>query len=85
MNIDPITTAKSLVAEAVSRREGTEYRSTGVYVVCFCYILDGWKALLSTPVEDGRYYEVTFDKLTGSAYVDTYVKESNVAVAVGGE
>lgn len=52
------------------------------YVVWFCYILGGWKALLSTDEEDGRYYEVTYDKAKLSVYVDTYVKESNVSVAI---
>lgn len=51
-----------------------------VYVVWFCYILGGWKALLSTPVEDGRYYEITHNDKKNQTYIDTYVKESNILI-----
>lgn len=48
-----------------------------VYVVWFCYILGGWKALVSTTLEDGKYYEVTCNPAKGEIYVDTYVKQKN--------
>lgn len=54
-----------------------------VYVVWFSYILGGWKALCSTSLPDGRYYEVTHkpehDGSDGPAatYIDTYVKVQN--------
>ena len=59
-----------------------------VYVVWFAYILGNWKALCSTSLPDGRYYEVTFKRENdGSdgpacAYVDTYIKTHNVKVDV---
>lgn len=51
-----------------------------VYIVWFCYILGGWKALLSTNIQDDKYYEVTFDKDIQRVYVDTYVKEKNDSI-----
>lgn len=54
-----------------------------IYVVWFCYILGGWKALCSTKLPDGRYYEVTHkpehDGSDGPSrtFVDTYVKVKN--------
>lgn len=51
-----------------------------VYVVWFCFILGGWKALCSTTLPDGRYYEVTYDKARNKCYVDTYAKIDNVEV-----
>lgn len=42
------------------------------YVVSFTYVLGKWKALVSTPLADGRYYEVTFNGK--EAFVDCYVK-----------
>lgn len=48
-----------------------------VYVVWFNYTLGNWKALLSTMVVDGKYYEVTFNALTHELYIDTYVKLRN--------
>lgn len=50
---------------------------TAFYVVWFCFILGGWKALVSSTNPDGRYYEVTYDKDKGVAYVDTYLKTHN--------
>ena len=45
-----------------------------IYVVSFTYILGNWKGLLSTVRPDGRYYEVTHDRVKNQYYVDTYVK-----------
>lgn len=50
----------------------------GVYVVWFCFILGGWKALLSTQVSDGMYYEVTHNVAKGETYLDAYKKFKNV-------
>lgn len=51
-----------------------------VYVVWFAYTLGNWKALCSTDVPDGRYYEVTYDRDKDVAYLDTYVKIGNLEV-----
>jgi len=51
-----------------------------VYVVWFTYTLGNWKALCSTTLPDGRYYEVTFNKAQNEAYIDTYLKVDNTAV-----
>lgn len=57
-----------------------------VYVVWFTYTLGNWKAMLSTSLPDGRYYEVTHkrenDGSDGGAatFIDTYVKTHNVSV-----
>lgn len=48
-----------------------------IYVVWFSYVLGGWKALVSTTVEDSRYYEITHNPDKNQTYIDTYVKESN--------
>ena len=49
-----------------------------VYVVWFCYTLGNWKALCSTSLPDGRYYEVTFSRDRDIGFVDTYKKTHNV-------
>lgn len=53
--------------EIVSPREYVE-----AYVVSFTYVLGNWKALVSTHLPDGRYYEVTFNG--DVAFVDCYSK-----------
>lgn len=51
-----------------------------VYVVWFCYILGGWKCLVSTTIPDGMYYEVTYDKNKDAIYLDAYKKFDNVEI-----
>lgn len=51
-----------------------------VYVVWFSKTLQHWKALLSTSLPDGMYYEVTYNGDAGEAYVDAYKKFDNVKV-----
>lgn len=51
-----------------------------VYVVWFCRTLGNWKALLSTNLPDGMYYEVTHDGNKGCDYLDVYKKFHNVGV-----
>lgn len=58
---------------------GIEVYMKEIYVVWFSYILGGWKALVSTSIGDGYYYEVTFNKEKKETYVDTYQKISNTA------
>lgn len=45
-----------------------------VYVVWFCKTLGNWKALLSTTVSDGMYYEVTYNGEGKVTYFDAYKK-----------
>ena len=61
-------------------REVLHDDDANVYVVWFAYTLGNWKALCSTDVPDGRYYEVTYDRDKGVAYLDTYVKIGNLEV-----
>ena len=42
-----------------------------------CKTLQNSKAMLSTPVPDTRYYEVTYNGDKKEAYLDAYVKEKN--------
>lgn len=53
-----------------------------VYVVWFCYILGGWKCLVSTTLPDGMYYEVTYDTNRDRIYLDAYKKLDNVEILV---
>ena len=48
-----------------------------VFVVWNAYILGNIKALLSTTIPDGMYYEVTYNKEKNEIYVDAYKKFEN--------
>lgn len=43
-----------------------------VYVVSFSYVLGNWKALVSTTLPDGMYYEVTYNSTKGETYITSY-------------
>lgn len=57
-----------------------ELTENDIYIVWFSKTLQNWKALLSTDLHDGLYYEVTYNGDKHSAYVDTYKKQSNTVV-----
>lgn len=51
-----------------------------VFVVWMCKILQNNKALLSTTVSDGMYYEFTWNGAKDEGYLDAYKKWKNVLV-----
>lgn len=51
-----------------------------VYVVWFSKTLQNWKALLSTTLPDGMYYEVTYNGDKAETYIDAYKKFDNVCI-----
>jgi hypothetical protein len=56
------------------------FTSNDVYIVWFNYTLGGYKALVSTTLPDGMYYEVTYNKNRGETYLDAYKKFDNVCI-----
>lgn len=83
--LSPLTKALDLTYTYVSSHlEKTDthvsFGSDDVYIVCFCYILGGWKALLSTALPDGMYYEVTYNAQKKETYLDAYKKFENICV-----
>ena len=51
--------------------------ATFFYVVWFCKALQNWKALVSTTLPDGMYYELTYNGDKDELYVDCYKKWEN--------
>lgn len=49
-----------------------------VFVVWFCKTLQNNKALLSTTVPDGMYYEITYNGDKDDMYIDAYKKWANI-------
>lgn len=78
--------AKILVAQYVARKlRESRYRDMElppyeIYVVWFCKVLGNWKALLSTTLPDGMYYEVVYNGAERETYIDAYMKTDNVVI-----
>lgn len=51
-----------------------------VFVVWSCKALQNNKALLSTSVSDGMYYELTYNGDKDELYLDAYKKWENVCI-----
>lgn len=81
--------AKHLVLEyAKSHVDPTDNVSISVddvYVVWSCFILGNQKALLSTTLPDGLYYEITYDRNQNKIYFDAYKKWENRCVDLDAE
>ena len=54
-----------------------------VFVVWSCKTLQNHKALLSTTLPDGMYYEITYNGDKKEAYLDAYKKFENRVVMKG--
>lgn len=67
----------------MDKTDGKQIGLEDVYVVWFCKTLQNWKALLSTNVRDGVYYEITHNGDKNETYVDVYKKWENYAVREG--
>ena len=76
--------AKQLVLdyfnEHVDKTDNVELTLDDIYVVWFCKTLQNWKALVSTTIPDGVYYEVTYNGDKKETYLDVYKKWDNVRV-----
>ena len=48
-----------------------------IYTVWKCKVLQNWKWLLSTSLNDGMYYEVTYNGDKREFYLDAYKKFEN--------
>jgi hypothetical protein len=76
--------AKQIVADYfnahVDSTDKTSITSDNVYIVWFCKTLQNWKALASTDVSEGRYYEITHNGDKDETYVDVYKKWTNYTV-----
>ena len=64
----------------VDKTDGVQISIDDVFVVWFCKTLQNWKALLSTKVPDGVYYEITHNGDRDETYVDVYKKRENLCV-----
>lgn len=76
--------AKELVVnyfnDHVEKTDNKKITEDDVFIVWFSKTLQNWKALVSTTVSDGMYYEVTHNGDKGETYLDAYKKWENVCI-----
>ena len=66
--------------EHVEKTDNKKLTESEVFIVWFSKTLQNWKALISTTISDGMYYEVTHNGDKKETYLDAYKKWENVCV-----
>lgn len=66
--------------DRVEKTDNKKLTESEVFVVWFSKTLQNWKALISTTISDGMYYEVTHNGDKKETYLDAYKKWENVCV-----
>lgn len=71
---------KGYVLEHLDKTD--KHPSVGVYIVWYCKTLQNWKALASTTLPDGMYYELTLNGDKNELYLDAYKKFENRCITL---
>ena len=81
---DFVKLCKKTVAEYankhIDKTDGKIITENDVFIVWMCKALQNSKALVSTTLCDGMYYELTYNGNKNELYVDAYKKWENVCV-----
>lgn len=64
----------------VEKTDDFKINEADVFIVWFCKTLQNWKAMVSTTVPDGMYYEVTYNGDKQELYLDAYKKWENMRI-----
>ena len=67
--------------EHVEKTDNKKITEDDVFIVWFCKTLQNWKALVSTTISDGMYYEITHNGDKNETYLDAYKKFENQVIA----
>lgn len=83
---DFVALVKKTVADYANQNldktDGKKITEDDVFIVWMCKTLQNSKAMASTTLFDGMYYELTFNGDKQELYVDAYKKWQNFTVVV---
>ena len=77
-----IKTVCDYANEHLDKSDNVQITENDVYIVWSCKTLQNNKALLSTTLHDGMYYELTYNGDKGELYVDAYKKFENRCIKI---
>ena len=66
----------------VDKTDNMQLTEDDVYIVWFSKTLQNFKALVSTAVSDGMYYEITYNGDKNELYLDAYKKWEKKKIAL---
>lgn len=70
----------NMAAESLDPTDNVEFVLDDVYEVTHSFVLGNQKAMLSTTLPDGKYYEVTYNSEKEEMYVDCYVRTNQKVI-----
>lgn len=73
---------KNYANEHLDKGDNIQITEDNVFIVWSCKTLQNNKALLSTTLFDGMYYELTYNGDKKEVYLDAYKKFENKAIKV---
>lgn len=68
--------------EKVDKTDNFILKEEDVFIVWSCKTLQNNKALVSTTISDGMYYELTYNGDKKELYLDAYKKLENRAISI---
>ena len=68
------------VNERLDKTDDVQITEEDVFIVWICKALQNNKALLSTTLYDGMYYEITYNGNKDELYFDAYKKFQNICI-----
>lgn len=77
-----IKLVKDYANEHLDKSDNVMVEEKDVFIVWICKALQNNKALLSTTLLDGMYYEITYNGDKKEIYLDAYKKFENRAIKV---
>ena len=85
-NNDMMNLCKKVVVDyfnsRVDKTDNMQLTEDNVYIVWFSKTLQNFKALVSTTVSDGMYYEITYNGDKKEIYLDAYKKWENKKITL---
>ena len=69
----------------LDKTDGKQITTDDVFVVWYCKTLQNWKALVSTTLPDGMYYELTLNGDKEELYLNAYKKFENCCISLKGK
>lgn len=68
------------ICKHLDKSDDVMFEIDDVYIVWSCKTLQNWKALISTNLPDGMYYECTYNGDKQEMYLDAYKKFDNQTI-----
>ena len=75
-------TVVDYVNDNLDKTDGKQITDDDVFIVWMCKTLQNNKALASTALFDGMYYELTYNGDKRELYIDAYKKWHNFTVSI---